>query len=173
MPPDPGRIVIQKGCPPGCIRRITELHADYYGRHAGFGATFEARVARELGEFVERYDDRRDGLWLGMEAGTIQGSLAIDGLHAEGKGAHLRWFITADEVRGSGLGTRLLEAAMEFCRLRDYVQVYLWTFEGLAAARHLYEKFDFELVHQQRGSQWGVEVTEQRFERKSFRRADT
>lgn len=165
-------IVIHKGHLPGCIQRITELHADYYGKHAGFGVTFEAKVARELAAFCERYDDQRDGLWLAIDAGTIQGALAIDGLHAESEGAHLRWFITAEEARGSGLGTRLLEAAMEFCRLRGYARAYLWTFEGLVAARHLYEKFGFVLVHQQRGSQWGVEVTEQRFERKSFRRAD-
>lgn len=158
-------IVIQKGCLPGCVKRITDLHATYYGKHAGFGVAFEARVARELAAFCERYDDQRDGLWLGVDAGNIQGALAIDGLHAMSEGAHLRWFITADEVRGSGLGTRLLDTAMEFCRLRGYVRVYLWTFEGLAAARHLYEKYAFELVHQQRGSQWGVEVTEQRFEK--------
>jgi GNAT superfamily N-acetyltransferase len=159
------RIVIQNGCLPGCVNRITELHADYYGKHAGFGVMFEAKIARELAAFCERYDDQRDGLWLANYAGIIQGALAIDGLHAESEGAHLRWFITSDEVRGSGIGTRLLEAAMEFCRLRGYVRVYLWTFDGLAAARHLYEKFDFQLVHQQRGSQWGAEVTEQRFEK--------
>jgi GNAT superfamily N-acetyltransferase len=158
-------MAIQKGCLPGCVKRITELHADYYRKHAGFGVAFEAKVARELTAFCERYDDQRDGLWLAIDAGTIQGALAIDGLLAENEGAHLRWFIAADEVRGSGLGTRLLEAAMEFCRLRGYVRVYLWTFDGLAAARHLYEKFDFQLVHQQRGSQWGAEVTEQRFEK--------
>jgi GNAT superfamily N-acetyltransferase len=177
-PINPGRfyfmsIAIDKGYLPGCVGRITELHAAFYGKHAGFGVMFEAKVARELAAFCERYDDQRDGLWLAVDAGTIQGALVIDGLHAGSEGAHLRWFITADEVRGSGLGTRLLEAAMEFCRLRGYVRVYLWTFEGLAAARHLYEKFDFVLVHQQRGSQWGAEVTEQRFEKQSSRRADS
>jgi hypothetical protein len=34
----------------------------------------------------------------------------------------------------------------------------------LWAARHLYEKTGFRLVEQRRGSQWGVEVNEQRFE---------
>jgi hypothetical protein len=53
---------------------------------------------------------------------------------------------------------------MAFCRLRQYQRVYLWTFEGLNAARHLYEKFGFRLAFQQRGTQWGAEVNEQRFE---------
>jgi hypothetical protein len=42
--------------------------------------------------------------------------------------------------------------------------VYLWTFEGLDAARHLYEKSGFRLALQKRGAQWGAEVNEQRFE---------
>jgi len=58
----------------------------------------------------------------------------------------------------------LLTAALQFCQARRYDRVYLWTFEGLDAARHLYEKSGFRLVHQQRGAQWGTEVNEQRFE---------
>jgi GNAT superfamily N-acetyltransferase len=88
----------------------------------------------------------------------------IDGSHAGQDGAHLRWFITSDSIRGTGIGTALLTSAMAFCRLQCYERVYLWTFEGLSAARHLYEKFGFRLVHQQRGTQWGSEVNEQRFE---------
>ena len=88
-------------------------------------------------------------------------------MHADEGGAHLRWFITADDVRGKGVGNALLAAAMAFCRARGYARVYLWTFDGLDAARHLYEKFGFQLAQQQRGSQWGVEVDEQRFERRA------
>lgn len=95
----------------------------------------------------------------------MEGSVAIDGARAAGQGAHLRWFITSDLVRGTGAGTALLSAAMVFCQSRRYQHVYLWTFEGLHAARHLYDKAGFRLVRQQRGTQWGREVTEQRFER--------
>ena len=43
-------------------------------------------------------------------------------------------------------------------------KVYLWTFEGLDTARHLYEKVGFKLVEEHKGTQWGTEVNEQRFE---------
>jgi len=79
-------------------------------------------------------------------------------------GAHLRWFICSDSARGTGLGKALLTAAIAFCRSRRYELAYLWTFAGLDTARHLYEKFGFRLVHEQRGAQWDVEVSEQRFE---------
>lgn len=157
-------LVIHKGYVPGCIGRIAELHARYYHGLKGFGVRFESKVASELSEFCERYDDGRDGLWLASGNGRVEGSIAIDGIHAGAEGAHLRWFIVSDEVRGEGVGTALIASAMAFCRSRHYERVYLWTFEGLHAARHLYDKHGFHLVHQQRGSRWGAEVDEQRFE---------
>ena len=163
------RVSVEKGYIPGCIGRICELHARYYNNLVGFGLPFESKVARELAEFCTRYDGLRDGLWLAIYDGQVHGSIAIDGVHADGEGAHLRWFITSDEIRGGGTGTALLSAAMDFCKIRSYQQVYLWTFAGLNSARHLYEKFGFQLVHQQRGAQWGLEVDEQRFEFKEAR----
>ena len=160
-------MVIQMGYAPGCIGRVAELHALYYAEAVGFGVAFESKVARELGEFCERYDDRSDGLWLATRAGRIVGSIAIDGARAEDEGAHLRWFITADEVRGTGVGNALLRSAMQFCEHRGCRRVYLWTFTGLDAARHLYEKAGFRLVEERRGSQWGKEVDEQCFEARS------
>jgi GNAT superfamily N-acetyltransferase len=80
------------------------------------------------------------------------------------RGAHLRWFIVSDALRGRGVGTMLMDAAMEFCRDKGYSQTYLWTFAGLSAARRLYEKAGFVLVEERSGAQWGVEVKEQRFE---------
>lgn len=157
-------LTIHKDYLPGCIGRIAELHARYYSQLTGFGLPFESKVARELCEFCERYDGARDGLWLALQDDHIEAAIAIDGLHTESDGAHLRWFIASDHVRGTGVGTLLLTSAMEFCRARHYERVYLWTFEGLGAARHLYEKFGFRLALQQRGSQWGTEVNEQRFE---------
>ena len=156
---------LHRGYRPGCIGRITELHARFYADHAGFGVFFESRVARELAEFCERYDETRDGLWLALVDGAVEGAIAIDGQHADSDGAHLRWFITSDRLRGSGAGRRLIEEALAYCDARGYRKTWLWTFEGLHAARHLYEKHGFRLVQQQPGKQWGREVTEQRFER--------
>ena len=157
-------VEIVKGYIPGALGRVAELHGTYYHEHWGFGCFFEAKVATELSGFLARYDQKRDGFWTALLAGRIEGSITIDGIHAEGKGAHLRWFIMSDALRGQGVGNRMLKASIDFCRNQDYRQVYLWTFEGLDAARHLYEKAGFKLVEQKRAAQWGLEVNEQRFE---------
>lgn len=155
---------LHQGYLPGCIGRITELHARFYADHAGFGLYFENKVGRELADFCERYEAARDGLWLALVDGQVEGSIVIDGLHGQEDAAHLRWFIASPRLRGSGAGGRLLAAAVDFCRTRGYPRVRLWTFEGLEAARHLYEKQGFRLVRQEPGRQWGAEVNEQMFE---------
>lgn len=157
-------IEIASGYIPGSIGRVAELHGTYYHRHWGFGLFFEAKVASGLSAFLEKYDERRDGFWTVSIAGRVEGAIAIDGADVDGKGAHLRYFIVSDALRGKGVGNQLVNTAVGFCRSRGYKQVYLWTFEGLDAARHLYEKVGFVLVEQFWGTQWGKAVNEQRFE---------
>lgn len=149
---------------PGSIGRISELHATYYNEHWNFGLYFESKVAEELSEFLKRYHKNHDGIWLATLNGRVEGSIVIDGIHAETDGAHLRWFILSETIKGNGVGKHLINQAIEFCRLKDFRTVYLWTFEGLDAAKHLYTQAGFKLVKQQSGSQWGTEVIEQYFE---------
>jgi GNAT superfamily N-acetyltransferase len=159
-----GEIDIVKGYMPGAIGRIAELHGLYYAAHWRFGLFFEAKVAGELAGFLSRYDDHRDGFWIASHDGRIEGSITVDGLKASEEGAHLRWFIVSDALRGKGAGNALFRTAVDFCRSRGCRRAYLWTFEGLDPARHIYEKHGFGLSESRRGSQWGTEVTEQRFE---------
>jgi len=156
--------LIFKGYIPGAIGRIAELHANYYHSKWGLGLFFEAKVAAELSEFLSRFDERRDGFWIVCLKNRVEGSIAIDGIKATTEGAHLRWFILSPEAQGRGFGNRLMEEAVSFCKKRNYRRVYLWTFEGLHAAHHLYEKFGFKLVKQEEGTQWGKKVIEQKFE---------
>ncbi len=159
-------IAISEGYVPGCIGRIAQLHARYYAGSNGFGVAFEAKVARELAAFCTAYAPGRDGLWLAHDGDGVQGSVALDGSHAEADGAHLRWFITSDALRGQGVGRQLLNHAVEFADRCGYRSTYLWTFSGLDAARHLYESVGFQLAQESPGTQWGTEVREQRFVRR-------
>jgi GNAT superfamily N-acetyltransferase len=159
-------VQIIRGYSPGSIGRVAELHGTYYQQHWGFGLFFEAKVASELASFLSRYNEQRDGFWTASVAGNIEGSITIDGSHAAVEGAHLRWFIMSDALRGEGIGNQLMRTAIGFCQSQGYRRVYLWTFEGLNAARHLYEKNGFTLVDQQKGVRWGREVNEQRLELK-------
>ena len=155
---------IESGYIPGSIGRIAELHGTYYHDHWRFGLYFEAKVAIELSEFLQRYDKNCDGIWIATVNGRVEGSVVIDGIHAENEGAHLRWFIISEALKGKGVGRKLINKAIDLCKNKAYKRTYLWTFEGLNAARHLYENAGFKLIKQQSGVQWGSTVNEQYFE---------
>lgn len=156
-------IRIYKGFLPGSIGRVVELHGKYYAENWNFGVYFEAKIAAAMAEFSARYDSSRDAIWLVIKDGQVEGSITVDGIHAGSEGAHLRWFIMSDDYRGKGYGHQLLNNAIRFCEERDYPSIYLRTFEGLHAARRLYEGAGFQLVHQEVGNQWGPAMNVQEF----------
>jgi GNAT superfamily N-acetyltransferase len=158
-------IILHHGNRPGAIGTIAALHGTYYAHTWGLGVFFEAKVARDLAAFVLDADPARDGLWLALVGEQIVGSVAIDGAAANRDGARLRWFIVDPACRGAGLGRRLLAEAMQFCDARGYPRVYLTTFVGLDATRHLYEQVGFRLEHEHEDTTWGHPLHEQTFVR--------
>ena len=151
---------------PGGLAASCALQTRYYARHHNFGAIFESGRLADIGVFLERYDGARDGVWLLVDGGRVHGSIVIDTGSRPSKDAQLRWFIVCEEMHGRGLGQRLMSEAMEFCRAR-FASVYLHTFAGLDAARHLYEQNGFVLINEKPTTAWGPSVLEQRFKRTS------
>lgn len=158
-------VEIVEGFLPGAIGRIAEMHGRYYSREWGFPAVFEAKVAAGLADFVPRLGRPDNQLWLAVRNGEVKGSIAVDGEDLGDGKAHLRWVIVEDDLRGAGAGRGLLEEALKFVDGRGFPETHLWTFRGLDAARKLYESVGFELAEEWSGSQWGSDVTEQRFVR--------
>jgi GNAT superfamily N-acetyltransferase len=158
-------IEIVAGWLPGAIGDIVAMHARYYALHWNFGPYFEAKVAAELAAFVRDRHRFPSNLWCAVDGRErLVGSVAIDGGRGLEAGAHLRWFMVDPRRQGMGAGSRLLDAALAFCRGQGFASVHLWTFAGLHAARRLYEARGFALTQEMTGETWGKPVTEQCFE---------
>jgi len=153
-----------KGYYPGLVGQVVELHARYYAAEWGLDVSFETQVGRELSQFVAGLDPGKDGLWAAVEDGRLAGFVAIDGRGTGEAGARLRWFIVQPDIQGKGLGRRLLDLAVGFCRERGYPLVFLWTYLGLEAARRLYLRAGFKLTEEHRVAQWGQVIDEQRYD---------
>jgi len=147
---------------PGVIGEIIGLHGAYYHEHWDLDKTFEVEVARELSEFMHRFDGERDGFWVATADDRFLGSLSLDGREARNEGARLRWFIVHPDAQGLRVGTLLMEEALTFAASKRYYRVYLWTFEGLKSARKIYDRFGFEVIHQERVVEWGRELLQQK-----------
>jgi GNAT superfamily N-acetyltransferase len=91
------------------------------------------------------------------------GSLAI--VKHNDSEAQLRWYLLHPLLRGEGLGTRLVEQSITFCREQGYTRVFLWTVSSLEAAGRVYRKVGFQIVEEKTHELWGQELTEQRYDR--------
>lgn len=147
---------------PGDLGRIVALHGELYAREYGFGLQFEVYAAETLAEFGKPERTERDRLWVAEIEGQIVGSIGIIG--RENNAAQLRCLLIAPEARGMGLGRRLVETALAFCRESGYDSIFLWTVQGLSAASHLYASAGFVKTDELPPSDWGATVVEERYE---------
>ena len=63
----------------------------------------------------------------------------------------LRWFVLDPQLRGRGLGRRLIAELLELAEWIGYERIALETFSELRAAAHLYRSFGFEVVRAETG----------------------
>ena len=158
-------IDIRRGYQTAILGRVTTMHAEFYSAHYGFGRAFEIKVGAEMAEFLSRIPNASNEVWAAVKNGQIVGSVSVDGEDIGGGIAHLRWFVMDNAARGSGIGRQMLREALQFADDHGFRETHLWTFKSLDAARKLYEREGFRLVHEEAGTQWGSEVLEQKFVR--------
>jgi ribosomal protein S18 acetylase RimI-like enzyme len=143
---------------PGDLGAVIAVHGTVYARECGFDSTFEAHVACSLGEFIHARTTG-DQLWIAEREGRLVGSIAIVS-HSE-RDAQLCWLLVDPSARSLGLGSRLLQEAVAFCRCRKYEYVFLRSFRVLAAASRLFRLVGFEKVQERPSERWGVAVIEE------------
>ena len=111
---------------------------------------------------VERFDPEKDCMLILECDGNSSGCIAIT--HRENNVAQLRYFFLEPELRGLGAGTKLLNAALEFCRQKKYSHVFLWTVSAQESARILYKNAGFAITETSENENWGTPVLEEKWE---------
>ena len=154
-------ISIRHDLRPGDVGYITYLHGILYAPEQGWDHTFDAYVAIPLAEF-SRSQSSRERIWIVEDGERTVGSLAI--VKFSEREAQLRWLLLVPEVRGQGIGRRLVEEALDFCRDAGYSSVFLWTVNTLPIAAKLYQSEGFRNTEELTHELWGRTVTEIKYE---------
>lgn len=149
-------VVIRSDLRPGDLGRLIAFHgAAYEGENGQFGLMFEAYVARTVAEFMID-NGGRGRVFLAERGGDLVGTAAM--VAREGARGQLRWVLTDPSMRGTGLGRRLVEAALDHARGEGWREVFLETTGGLDASRALYDRLGFVETARSRQKLWSGEA---------------
>ncbi|HZJ55277.1 MAG TPA: helix-turn-helix domain-containing GNAT family N-acetyltransferase [Myxococcaceae bacterium] len=149
---------------PGDLGWVLERHGAVYADEYGWGAPFEAVVARVIAEFAQGHDPAREACWVAELEGRRVGSVMLV-RHAEREDvARLRLLLVEPEARGLGVGQALVDLCTEFARAAGYRQVTLWTQSVLAAARAIYSRAGYVKVSEAPNSTFGQGLTAETWE---------
>jgi DNA-binding MarR family transcriptional regulator/ribosomal protein S18 acetylase RimI-like enzyme len=147
----------------GDVGYVAHLHGTLYENTYKFGKMFEYYVMKGLTEFMINTDGGE--LWIAEVNGKVVGSIAIT--KSNDNVAQLRWFILDENFHGMGIGKKLMETAIDFCKKHRYKHVYLWTVSHLETARYLYRKYNFTLTEEKQNYEWtGSKLVEERWDLK-------
>jgi len=135
-----------------------------YRDEFGYSRVFEFHVCEGLFPYLKNYDPKRDRMWIGAAGKQTIGFIAVHHVTDRPNWAQLRWFFVEKDFRGQGLGSRLLEEAVAFCKKTGYEGVFLWTVSDLVAARRVYQKAGFKLAEEKEECDWAPWAREQRWE---------
>lgn len=147
---------------PGDVGYLIYLHGQLYAKESGYNLEFEAYVCKTFYEFLPTYNPAKDRIFLAIADNQIVGSVAI--LGSSRHLAQLRWFLIHPDYRGRGLGKKLLQEAIVFCREKDYQKVYLMTTSMQETAIALYKNAGFRKTGEKYLQLWGQQLYEQRYD---------
>jgi len=154
-------ISIRTDLRPGDLGFVIYMHGALYCQEYGYTVQFENYVAKGLCEFYEKYDPKRNRVWISEHNGRRIGFLL---LMDRGEAAQLRYFLIEPDYRGLGLGSKLLNLYMDFLQACGYKTSYLWTTHELHAAAALYKRLGFQLTEEKESSAFGKPLIEQRYD---------
>ena len=147
---------------PGDMGWIVHRQAILYADEYGWDGTYEALAAEIVAQFIKNYDPKRERAWVAEKDGERVGAAFV--AMGSDQIVRLRLLHVERQARGLGIGKRLVEECIRFARQAGYQKMTLWTQSILHAARHIYKKAGFQIVHEEKHHSFGKDLTAETWE---------
>ena len=161
QPPQAPQIVIRP-LQNGDLGHIATRHAILYSREQGWDHSFELAVMEVLTDYLKHIESPDQCAWVAEVDGVFAG--CIFAVRQDQNSARLRALLVEPEFRKLGLGNKLIEQCLSFCRQRGYRKVVLWTCDALAQARRLYARHGFDCTRQWPETEFGQNLNSEHWE---------
>jgi GNAT superfamily N-acetyltransferase len=148
---------------PGDLGWVVMAHGEVYAQEFGWNNEFEALVARIVADYANDPDPARAAAWIAELGGRRAGCIFCVP-DSQQNAAKLRILLVHPDARGSGLGDRLVQTALEFAAAAGYERARLWTNDPLLAARRVYLRHGFQLTAEEPHHSFGVDLVGQTYE---------
>lgn len=135
---------------------VVHHHGVLYAEEYDWDEHFEALVAGIVAKFIEHYNPKQERCWMAEMDGEIVGSVFL--IKESETVAKLRLLLVEPKALGLGIGTRLANECVRFEQRVSYQKIILWTNNVLHAARHIYEKTGFRMVHEEPHHSFGHDL---------------
>lgn len=143
---------------------VVQRQGMLYNREYGWDDTCEALFAEIVAKFIRDFDPKRERCWIAEREGENVGAVFLM-KHPEREGvAKLRLLHVEPGARGLGIGRRLVQECTHFARQTGYHTITLWTNSVLHAARRIYEREGYRLVHEEPHHSFGHDLVGQTWE---------
>ncbi|MCX2947716.1 GNAT family N-acetyltransferase [Lentzea sp. NEAU-D7] len=144
---------------PGDLGWVVQAHGELYAQEHDWDTSFEAMVAKIVGDYAVDHDPAGEGAWIAELDGQRVGCVFC--VREDDTTAKLRVLLVHPDARGHGAGNKLVSTCVEFAQKAGYARMVLWTVDGLKSARKIYEAHGFELREETPQHSFGHAVTGQ------------
>ncbi|MCL4792843.1 MAG: GNAT family N-acetyltransferase [Gammaproteobacteria bacterium] len=160
--PEVDRLSLRSDPRPGELGWLIHRHGVIYAEEFGWDWRFEGVVAGIVSEIIAGFDPQHERCWLAELDGVLVGCCFLVRVDAEV--SKLRLLLVEPAARGRGIAWRLVTECLAFARAVGYRKITLWTNDPLVAARRLYQRAGFRMVHSEPAEQFGHQMMSETWE---------